>query len=77
VIMSTYLDGVILLTRYDSTRSSEARRALEHLRAVKANLLGTILNRVRTRKYFYGYHSGYGYGKYGKYGYGKKTDKKS
>ena len=78
VVLSTLLDGVVLMCRWDSTRSSEVQRALEHLRSVGAPVLGTLLNRVLVKKGLYGY-GGYGnYGGYGKYTYGPEaqSDKK-
>ncbi len=74
VVLSTHLDGVVLLARWDKTRSSEVEKAIEHLKAVGAPVLGTLLNNVKLKQGLYGY--GYGYG-YGKYRYGYKEDKKS
>jgi tyrosine-protein kinase Etk/Wzc len=58
VILATRMDGVALLARFEQTRRVEFKRALEHLAAVKAPMLGTILNAVDLRKYSYAY--GYG-----------------
>ena len=74
VVLSTHLDGVVLLARWDKTRSSEVARAMEHLRAVGAPILGTIMNYVRIKQGLYGY--GYGYGGYGNYGYGRESHSK-
>jgi capsular exopolysaccharide synthesis family protein len=66
VVLATRLDGVALLARFERTRRVEFKRALEHLSAVKAPVLGTILNAVDLRKYSYAY--GYGNKHYSYYG---------
>jgi tyrosine-protein kinase Etk/Wzc len=58
VVLSTRLDGVAVMARFEQTRRVELKRALEYLAAVKAPVLGTILNAVDMRKYSYAY--GYG-----------------
>ncbi len=63
VVLSAHLDGVVLLARWDKTRSTEVARAMEHLRAVSAPVLGTLMNDVQVKQGLYGY----GYGGYGKY----------
>jgi capsular exopolysaccharide synthesis family protein len=63
VVLSTALDGVVLMARWNKTRRAEVKRALRLLRAVNAPLLGTVLNSVDIKKDFYGnYGYGYGYG---------------
>ena len=64
VVLSTLLDGVVLMARFNSTRSSNVRRSLESLRRVGANVVGTALNDVPLKKGFYGYGYGYHYGHY-------------
>ncbi len=61
VVLSTSLDGMVLMARYNQTRRAEVNRALRLLRAVNAPLLGTILNCVDMKSSHYGYY-GYGYG---------------
>ena len=73
VVLSTHLDGVVLLACFDQTRSSAIGHALEHLHRVGANVVGTVLNYVPVKKGLYGYGYGYHYG-YGKYRYGYKPD---
>ncbi|HUO57144.1 MAG TPA: polysaccharide biosynthesis tyrosine autokinase [bacterium] len=73
VVLSTYMDGVLLLARWNATRSHELHKALSHLRNVGAPILGTVLNFVQMKKNLYGYGYGYGYGGYGKYRYGSET----
>lgn len=57
-VLSTRVDGVILITDTGRTRTAEASRAAEELRKVRANLLGVVLNRVdmRTRDNYYYYY---------------------
>ncbi len=74
VVLSTLLDGVILLARWDSTRAHDLTKALTHLRNVGAPVLGTVLNYVQMKKSLYGY--GYGYGGYNKYKYGSESHSK-
>lgn len=53
VVLSTVLDGVILMAHCDKTRKNEFYQALQRLRAVNAPLLGTILNGVDIKKSLY------------------------
>jgi len=55
VILGTRVDGVLLVNDAGHTRRSEARRAAEELRRVRANLLGVVLNRLSRRRDGY-YH---------------------
>ncbi len=76
VVLASCLDGVVLMARWQKTHRQEAAKALEHLKAVRARLIGSVLNSVDLRRKLYGYGK-YGYGSYGygKYGYyGKKDD---
>ncbi len=61
-VLSTRVDGVVLMTDMGRTRIGEATRAVEELRRVRANMLGVILNRAGKRKgsyysYYYYYSS--------------------
>lgn len=64
-VLSTKVDGTILVARQNVAEKEAIRRAVELLRHVKANLVGTILNDVESSggSGYYGY---YGYGYYGK-----------
>lgn len=64
VVLSTLLDGVVLMARFNATRSSNVRRSLEQLKRVGANVVGTALNYVPVKKGLYGYGYGYHYGHY-------------
>ena len=46
VILSTRLDGVILVNDVGRTRADDAARAANELRQVNANILGVVLNRL-------------------------------
>jgi capsular exopolysaccharide synthesis family protein len=62
-ILSTEVDGVVLLVRYGSTTREQLRLAVSRIETVGGRLFGTILNRTPRRSgesYAYGY--GYGYG---------------
>ncbi len=64
-IMSTQMDGVLLVLDAGHTRREVARRALEALRRVNARIIGTVLNRVSLRGEGYYYYYYYHYGDYG------------
>lgn len=55
-ILSTRVEGVVLVTRAGFTRSEDARRAVSELRKVCNNLLGCVLNRQKN-----GHRRGYSY----------------
>ena len=63
-IVSSYADGTILVVSSGDVEIEAAQRAKELLINVKANLLGTVLNKIPTKgagyyKYYYYYSSGY------------------
>jgi capsular exopolysaccharide synthesis family protein len=57
-VLSTRVDGVLLMNDVGRTRTSEAARAAEELRRVHSNLLGIVLNRAGKRRgnYYYYYY---------------------
>ena len=57
-ILGVRVDGVVLVNDGGSTRSNDARRAVEELKRVRANLLGVVLNRMSGRGsgYYYAYY---------------------
>jgi len=61
-IISTMVDGVVLVIRTERTKRDAVRRALGHVRSVRGRLLGAVLNDVDMR-------SGAYYGSYGHYYY--------
>lgn len=62
-VLAPSVDGVILVVEAGKTRRSDARRAVENLRQVQANVLGVVLNAVPNRKsgYYYYHHYSYYY----------------
>jgi Mrp family chromosome partitioning ATPase len=58
VVLSSIADGTILVMDSGGTRRPAAVRAMEHLAGVGANVLGTVLNRVKPSGdgYYYYYH---------------------
>lgn len=72
LVISRYVDGVILVARGEKTPRKAVQKAGEHLLGVGAKLLGVLVNNVRLD------HSGYGfYGSMGGYldRYSPQTDK--
>ena len=63
-ILGTRVDGVLLVNDSGRTRSAEAKRAIEELRRVRANILGVVLNRLSASRSGY-YHYYYYYDKNG------------
>jgi succinoglycan biosynthesis transport protein ExoP len=59
VILSTKVDGTVLVTRAFKTRRDVARRAARTLQDVGGNLLGTVLNAVNFERRKYGYYQYY------------------
>jgi capsular exopolysaccharide synthesis family protein len=58
-IMSTRVDGVIIVNDAGRTRTNEIRRAVDELHRVRANVLGIILNRVSRARSGYNYYYNY------------------
>ena len=65
-VLSTFVDGTILVVRTASTAREAVRRAVGQLRAVHGRLLGAVLNDVNVRGGTY--YGGYGYYYYAYYG---------
>ncbi len=61
-ILSTLVDGVILVVDLHKTKRREIRRAREAIEAVNARFMGVVINRfqVRDRSYYYEYSESYG-----------------
>jgi polysaccharide biosynthesis transport protein len=58
VVLSARANGVLLVVGYGETKKANTKKAIEILSRAKANVLGTVLNRMD------GPSSGYYYGKY-------------
>lgn len=69
ILLSSYINGYILVTRADFSDTNSVSDAIETLNKADANILGTVLCSYNA-KGGKGY-GGYKYGKYGRYGYGK------
>ncbi len=65
-VLSTMVDGAILVVRTGSTPRTSVRRAISQLETVHGRLVGTVLNDVDFRAGLYG--GGYGYYYYYYYG---------
>jgi succinoglycan biosynthesis transport protein ExoP len=60
------VDGVLLVLEAGGTRRQGARRTIESLHQVGANLIGVVLNGVSTHRgsyYYYSYHEAYSEGR--------------
>lgn len=61
-ILSTLSDGVLLVIKSGSTRREAARRSIDGLHQVNANIIGVVLTHVSTSKRgYYSYHQKHGY----------------
>jgi polysaccharide biosynthesis transport protein len=73
VVLSTQVDGVLMVLKAGATHREVARRAIRSLNDVKARLFGAVLNDIDSSKAKYGDYYGYGYSTYGYY-YGEKKE---
>ncbi|MCK9930944.1 polysaccharide biosynthesis tyrosine autokinase [Frankia sp. Mgl5] len=58
-VLATRVDGALLVARVGRTRREQLRRAAEALRAVDARIIGTVLNMVPAKGYYYGRYESY------------------
>lgn len=76
-IISTYVDGIVLIARSGSTTSDELSAAIESIQRADGNLCGVVLNdmNMKSMRYSYRYRYGdkYGY-KYGDTRYEGKSE---
>lgn len=70
VLLARATEATVFVMEAGRTRASQARMAIERLRAVRANVFGAILTKLDAKSQ--GYGDGYGYN----YAYGKTTPKK-
>ena len=66
-IISTYVDGVVLVTRSGVTTTDELNDAMDAVLRAGGNLCGVVLNDMNMKSGKYAYKHKYKYG--GKYGY--------
>ena len=64
-IVSTYVDGVVLVVKSGDTTEDELNEAIDAVRRAGGNLCGTVLNGLNMKSVKYAYKYKYG----GKYGY--------
>jgi non-specific protein-tyrosine kinase len=72
VVLSQRVDGVLIVIKTGSTKTTAAQQTVHQLRRLNANILGVVLNAVPTRgsRYYYS-NEYYSYREY--YGEGKKS----
>jgi tyrosine-protein kinase Etk/Wzc len=73
VVLSTLLDGAVLVATSGQTHRNSLRYANQALKNVGANLLGVILNRIRMESIYGSYHY-YHYYHYRSYGFEEKPE---
>jgi len=59
ITVATFSDAVILIIAYSETEKEIARKSVESLKYVNANIIGTILNKApvtKHNKYYYNYY---------------------
>lgn len=71
-LLSGSVQGTLLLVSANSTRKRTFRVALRRMMVVRANIIGTVLNKFDRKEAGYGYGYGYGYSDYEYYGYGQQ-----
>ncbi len=57
LVLSSHVDGVMLIVASGLTNKDAVRDAVKRLRMIHAPLLGTVLNMVDTRSHEYGYYN--------------------
>lgn len=73
-LLSTSVDGVLLVVRAGKTRRELVKRTLDSLRAVRANIFGVVMNDLDLTKRQYGYYgSSYYYRRASRY-YGSDVE---
>jgi capsular exopolysaccharide synthesis family protein len=76
IILSKLCDGTLLVVEYNAIDKKEVKKSFEQLKAVDANIVGTVMTKVDidSKKYSY-YAYGYSYGKEEELGLKKKKQK--
>lgn len=69
-IISSLVDGIVLVLRPRGIRRNEGERIAEMLRVVRTPVLGIVFNGLQREDEGFGYGYGYGYGNGYGYGYG-------
>ena len=68
-VLSTKMDGVLIVIQPGMTHAESAVAMLNHLERVNANTLGVVLNKIPRNSTYGGYHYYSGYAKKGQYYY--------
>lgn len=76
LVLSSHVDGVVLMVASGTTSKDAVRDAVKRLRTIHAPLLGTVLNMVDTKSHEYGYYSRYYYGTEEKSSKGRRKGKR-
>ena len=71
-VIASFVDGVIVVFREESTRKYTAQKTIERLQRIGAKISGTVLNQASIKGYGYYYYYGYRYGY--DYGYSEKVE---
>lgn len=78
VVLSTQVDGVVLVIDGDKTQKNQLRQSAERLKEVNANLLGVVVNRLSAKSDGYStYYNYYYYRKGGDGAYGHHSSPKA
>jgi Mrp family chromosome partitioning ATPase len=61
LVLSTEVDGVLLVAQASRTRRKELKQVVDQLRAIDANIIGVVLNRMKMTDtgYYYRYYDYY------------------
>lgn len=62
MVWAKMADGVILTSYIGHTSKEEMKEAIQRLTEIKANIIGTVVNNVKTTQSYRRYGYGYGYG---------------
>lgn len=75
MILSNYVDGVVVVVRFGKTLRDVAIQAVKQLRDVNANVLGAVINELDLDNKEYGHYYYYYYHRYGYYYQEKEKEK--
>jgi capsular exopolysaccharide synthesis family protein len=59
ITIATYADAVVVTIAYSETEKEAAKKSIDSLKSVNANIIGTILNKIpvtKQNKYYYNYY---------------------
>ncbi len=60
-VLSTQVDGVLIVTAVGATKRNHLRHMVERLKGYRANILGTVVNKINSSQGGYYYHYGHEY----------------